>query len=59
VSIDGIEIDQVFANRSRYTHSFNSDANAIVDDFFGVMGCNGVVEFAFTSPVYLWLLENL
>jgi hypothetical protein len=60
VSISDVEIDQLFFEKSQYMHSFNNDAvNTIIDEFFGVMGCNGTVEFKFVTPTYIWLLENL
>jgi hypothetical protein len=57
--LDDIELGQLFFEKSQYTHSFNTDADPSVNPFYGNMGCNGVVEFKFTSPVYLWLLENM
>jgi hypothetical protein len=59
VSLDGIEIHQIFLEHARYRHDFNGAQAEITDQFFGVMGCNGVVSFAFSGPVYLWLLENM
>lgn len=59
VCLDGIALDQVFLQHARYRHDFNGTGTEITDSFFGVMGCNGVVSFAFSGPIYLWLLENL
>jgi hypothetical protein len=59
IKLDDIDIKKVFLDKSWYYHAFNSDAEPIKDYFFGDMGCNGNVEFVFTSPAYIWLLENL
>jgi len=59
VSLDGIQLGQLFLDKTTYTHNFNGTAEEIQDQFFGAMGCNGSVRFEFTSPVYLWLLENM
>jgi hypothetical protein len=59
ISLDDIEIDQLFFEKSQYTHSFNSDLEPVSESFYGNLGCNGVVEFKFSTPTYIWLLENL
>ena len=56
---DEIELGQVFLDRSVYVHNFNGTGESINDRFFGEMGCNGTVELKFSSPIYLWLLENM
>jgi hypothetical protein len=57
--IDEIEIDQVVYENAVYTHDFNGSQAEIRDRFYGTAGCNGVIAFEFTSPGYLWLLENM
>jgi hypothetical protein len=57
--LDDIELGHLFFERSHYYHASNTDTEPSVNPFYGNMGCNGVVEFKFTSPVYLWLLENM
>jgi len=59
VSLDKIDLGQLFLDRAEYTHNFNGTAKTTQDRFFGDMGCNGIVRLEFTSPVYLWLLENM
>jgi hypothetical protein len=59
VTIDDIELGYLFTQVSQYHHDLNGTADPVIDKFYGVMGCNGRVEFRFFSPVYLWLLENL
>jgi len=59
ITIDGIDINQLFQEKSVYTHDFNGSQSEIQDKFYGVAGCNGVVSFHFTTPIYLWLLEYM
>ena len=59
VTIDGIDINQLFLDRCVYTHDFNGTQTEIKDTFHGMAGCNGTIVFAFTTPIYLWLLENM
>ena len=59
VEIDGINIDYLFQTLAVYRHDFNGTQAAIEEKCYGTMGCNGTVQFNFTSPIYLWLLENM
>lgn len=56
---EGIELKQLFVDRAVYTHSFNGTQAEIQEKFYGEMGCNGTVSLEFTTPIYLWLLENM
>jgi len=44
---------------AQYQHDFNGTGNPTIDKFYGEMGCNGTVSLKFTTPIYLWLLENM
>jgi hypothetical protein len=59
ITIDGIDINQLFQEKSVYTHDFNGSQSEIQDKFYGDAGCNGIISFRFTTPIYLWLLENM
>jgi hypothetical protein len=59
VSFDGIDPNYLITNLTTYTHDFNGTGIQTEDKFFGTIGCNGVVSLKFTTPVYLWLLENI
>jgi hypothetical protein len=59
LSFDGIDLGHLFYEVTRYHHDFNGNSDPIVDEFFGIMGCNGRVELRFTTPIYLWLLEKM
>jgi hypothetical protein len=56
---DEISVDQVVQDQAVYHHDFNGSAAEIQDQFFGSMGCNGTLSLKFSTPVYLWLLENM
>jgi hypothetical protein len=58
-SIDSIDIMQIATDRAEYCHNFNGSQPDGVHRFYGDMGCNGTVSMKFTTPVYLWLLENM
>lgn len=57
--IDGIEMDQIVYQKAVYRHSFNGSRPEIFDSFHGPAGCNGSIEFEFSTPAYLWILENM
>jgi len=58
-NIDGIDVDRLFQNKIVYTHDFNGSQDKIQDSFYGYMGCNGIISLTFSTPIYLWLLENM
>ena len=59
VAIDGIDVEQLFIEKCVYTHNFNGTQSEIADTFYGAAGCNGTISFKFSTPIYLWLLENM
>ena len=59
LKFDKIELGQLFSEYAVYTHDFNGSATEIQDKFYGTMGCNGTVSLEFSTPIYLWLLENM
>ena len=59
IAFDDIKLGQVFVEQSVYHHSFNGSQAPVEDKFYGDMGCNGHVSLPFTTPFYLWLLENM
>ena len=58
ITFDEFLLAQVFVDQSTYTHNFNGTGEETQEKFWGAMGCNGTVSLKFTTPVYLWLLEN-
>jgi hypothetical protein len=59
ITMDEINIDYVFHKLATYQHDFNGTGPSGSHAFFKYMGCNGTVEFEFSTPCYLWLLENM
>jgi hypothetical protein len=59
LAFDDIALGNIVTEKAVYTHDFNGTGSLIQDKFFGQMGCNGTVSIKFTTPMYLWLLENL
>lgn len=57
--MDEIDIDRIVYEKAVYVHDFNGSGNQVSDTFYGLAGCNGSIEFEFTTPSYLWLLENM
>ena len=59
VKFDEVALGYTFIKKTVYTHDFNGSGNDVQDQFFGEIGCNGTVSLKFTTPSYLWLLENM
>jgi hypothetical protein len=59
ITFDKIALRQIFIDHAEYTHDFNGTQDKIIDKFYSEMGCNGIVSLKFTTPIYLWLLENM
>jgi hypothetical protein len=59
LEFDSIDIMQISTEQAKYLHNFNGSQPDGVHRFYGDMGCNGTVSMKFTTPVYLWLLENM
>lgn len=59
VTFDDIKLGHLLVTQAVYEHDSNGTNDLIQDKFYGVMGCNGRVKLAFTTPIYLWLLENM
>jgi hypothetical protein len=59
IKLDDIDIQQLFVDKSVYHHNTNNTTDWTQDRFYGIMGCNGTVSMKFSTPSYLWLLENM
>jgi hypothetical protein len=59
IAFDEIELGHDILNLARYYHDYNGHGKEIEDQFLGEMGCNGTVVLKFSTPIYLWLLENM
>jgi len=59
LAFDDIQLGHMFTAVARYSHDHNGTTEPITEAFYGVMGCNGRVTVEFSTPIYLWLLENM
>ena len=59
VQVDNIQIDTHIFNLATYTHNSNGNSETKTDPMYADLGCNGVAELKFKTPVYLWILETL
>ena len=59
LAFDEIELKQIVVDKAVYTHDFNGTQPETQEKFYGAMGCNGTVSLQFSTPMYLWLLENM
>ena len=59
VAMDKIKLGHMFFEQTHYHHDTNGSQLFVKDKFFGAMGCNGYVSLKFSTPIYLWLLENM
>ncbi len=59
LAFDEIELGHMVPQLATYNHNFNGTGQATQEKFYGTMGCNGTVTLKFTTPIYLWLLENM
>ena len=59
LAFDEIKLGHMTTKLATYSHDFNGTKEPVQDQFYGEMGCNGVVGLKFTTPIYLWLLENM
>ena len=55
----GIPMGQVFFDMAVYEHDYNGTGTPTQEKFYGQMGCNGTVSLAFSTPIYMWLLEHM
>jgi hypothetical protein len=59
ITFDKIKLGHTFQENAIYTHDFNGTSDCQPHKFYGTMGCNGTVSLKFSTPVYMWLLENM
>lgn len=56
-TIDGIDCLPLLLANGRYQHDFNGTGETIQDEFWGLMGCNGVLRLEITGGVYAMLCD--
>lgn len=59
IEFEGIALNQLVPALAEYQHNFNGSGELTIDKFYGELGCNGTVTLKFTTPIYIWMLENM
>ena len=59
IRFGGIDCDYLTTTLAQYQHDFNGTGEPTTDKFYGELGCNGTVTLKFSTPIYIWLLENM
>jgi hypothetical protein len=59
IEFDGIDCDYLTTKLAQYQHDFNGTGEPTSQSFYGELGCNGTVSLKFSTPIYIWLLENM
>jgi hypothetical protein len=59
LAFDEIQLGHMVTEQAVYTHDFNGTRQLTQDKFYNEMGCNGTVSLKFSTPIYLWLLEQM
>lgn len=59
IIINEIDVTDLFCCGSLcYQHDFNGTQDEIIDEFYGIIGCNGTVTISFSTPIHIWFLEQ-
>jgi hypothetical protein len=59
IEFDGIDCQYLTTTLAQYQHDFNGTSKPTSQSFYGKLGCNGTVSLKFSTPIYIWLLENM
>jgi hypothetical protein len=59
IEFDGIDCDYLVTTVAEYQHDFNGTSDPTTQRFYRELGCNGTVSLKFSTPIYIWLLENM
>lgn len=57
--LEEIDITHIAHDKMQYKHDFNGSGNTVTEKFYGAMGCNGAASITFTTPIYIWLLDQM
>lgn len=57
--LEEIDVTHIAHTNMQYQHDFNGSGNTVTEKFYGPMGCNGAASLAFTTPIYIWLLDQM
>jgi len=59
IRFDDIDCQYLTTKLAEYQHDFNGTDKTNTHKFYGELGCNGTVSLKFSTPIYIWLLENM
>ena len=59
LTFDEIKLGNMVTEQAVYIHDFNGTGPMTHNKFYSEMGCNGTISLRFSTPVYIWLLENM
>lgn len=59
VVFEQVSIQKLITQLAVYEHDFNGTGVKTQEKFYGTLGCNGTVSLKFTTPSYIWILENI
>lgn len=59
LAINEIELGNMVTELMTYSHDYNGTGKPIQDRFYGVMGCNGTASLRFSTPLHIWLMQNM
>jgi hypothetical protein len=59
IQFDEIDCQYLTTRLAQYQHDFNGTGAPTTESFYSELGCNGTVILKFSTPIYIWLLENM
>jgi hypothetical protein len=59
IQFNEIDCQYLTTKLAQYQHDFNGTGKPTSESFYGELGCNGTVSLKFSTPIYIWLLENM
>jgi hypothetical protein len=59
LTMDELDMSDHLYHFATYTHDCNGTAEQRTETMYSDLGCNGVAEIKFSTPIYLWLLEQM
>lgn len=58
-TVDDIDLTGYLDQIATYSHDFNGNGALTVEKMYPDLGCNGTAEMKFSTPLYMWILENI
>lgn len=58
LQFDRYKIEPIMLQKfAQYSHNFNGNGKDVTDMYTSIMGCNGTIDFTFSTPLYKWLIN--